>query len=173
MQTTSDSNPWQKWKQLAQNPAISLAISQIHQNINQDVAQKQPVCDASGKCCRFKEYGHRLYVTGIEIAWVLNQLDTTATIPNIPTYQSSDLQLTQLSNNPQLICPYHIDGLCAIHKVRPMGCRLYFCDGTDEWQNSRYEHYQSLFKELHNAHNIPYAYMEWTHGVKSALSAKQ
>ena len=32
-----------------------------------DIAARKPVCRASGRCCQFEKYGHRLYVTTAEV----------------------------------------------------------------------------------------------------------
>ncbi len=194
--TDSDENSietgkrWRQWYGFAKKSNIAEEIAQLLSRVNQDVSQKKPVCNASGQCCDFKAYGHRLYVTGLEMAWVINRLgdkdvtslntannDTDRTAPEDAKVINSggaagDLALPQFSELSALICPFQIEGLCRIHEIRPMGCRLYFCDGSDDWQHERYEFYQSQIKKLHAIYDIDYAYMEWTVGLTQALRYK-
>ena len=57
---------WAIWREAAGREAIDRAIHQLYDDLGQAVVERRPVCNASGRCCRFEEYGHRLYVTGLE-----------------------------------------------------------------------------------------------------------
>jgi hypothetical protein len=59
------------WSGAAWDPRIDAALRAMHDEVAAEVAARRPVCLPSGRCCRFEEYGHRLYVTGIEAAWCL------------------------------------------------------------------------------------------------------
>ena len=52
----------------ATRPEIVEAVRRVHSAIERAVEARRPRCDASGRCCRFEEYGHRLYVTTMELA---------------------------------------------------------------------------------------------------------
>jgi Fe-S-cluster containining protein len=59
-------------------------------------------------------------------------------------------------------CPFQINKRCGVHPIRPMGCRLFFCDATSTvWQQQLYENFHSQLKRLHESLDVPYAYMEW------------
>ena len=70
----SDHLPWAAWRAAASNPQISGALGDLYGRLDADVAHRGPTCWVSGRCCRFDEYDHRLYVTGLEVAWVVTRL---------------------------------------------------------------------------------------------------
>lgn len=74
------------------------------------VAAAGPRCDASGRCCRFKEYGHTLFVSQLE-ADVLLDAAPAFDGPVTPDF-----------------CPFQVENLCTAREPRPLGCRVYFCD---------------------------------------------
>jgi Fe-S-cluster containining protein len=101
---------------------------------------------ASGRCCRFEEYGHRLYVTTLELAAFVAELPDAA--------GTKDWDGTG--------CPFQVNKLCSVHAIRPFGCRVFFCDATaTQWQNERYERFHADLKRLHEELDVPYLYVEW------------
>ncbi len=144
---------------------IHLALTDLYQRIDADVASRNPVCELSGRCCNFDVYGHRLYVTGLEIAWFLHHA------PPPPARPRAD-HPTATANSPQPPpegCPYQCGKICSVHTLRPLGCRLFFCDPAAEaWLNDVHEHYLAELRRLHDTHHIPYAYMEWRAGLAAA-----
>src|SRR5947209_14563151 len=87
-------------------------VLELYQEVDRDVARAGPVCVASGRCCRFKEYGHTLFLSNLE-AEVLR-----AAAPAYVQPVSRDF------------CPFQVEGLCTARGPRPLGCRIYFCDPT-------------------------------------------
>jgi hypothetical protein len=82
------------------------------------VAAAAPRCDASGRCCRFTEYGHTLFLSHFEAELLLE---------SAPRY---DKPVTRDG------CPFQVGGLCTARAGRPLGCRIYFCDpGYEEAGN--------------------------------------
>ena len=158
---------------------IDAAIRALYADLDAAVAERGPVCNASGRCCRFEEFGHRLYVTGLEIAWFLQEAGSRASAVGDATQQAAhqDLPLQQLASasEPQTLtpnCPYQIDGLCSTHTIRPLGCRVFFCEeGTEDWQQDTTERFLDRLKQLHTEHDLPYAYMEWRAGLAEAAGA--
>src|SRR5215217_6713381 len=53
------------------------AVEAVYADLAVEVERRRPVCVVSGRCCRFEEYGHRLYVTTIELAAFKRGLDRT------------------------------------------------------------------------------------------------
>src|SRR5262249_4900088 len=41
-------------------------VLELYAEVDREVAAAGPVCVASGRCCRFKEYGHVLYLSSLE-----------------------------------------------------------------------------------------------------------
>ena len=69
-----------------------------------------PRCDASGRCCRFTEYGHTLFISAFEAELLLEH----APAFEVPVSRDG--------------CPFQVNGLCTARDARPLGCRIYFCD---------------------------------------------
>jgi len=156
---------WQTWRDAARRPQIDTAIRKLWQEIDAAIAQRKPVCNTSGRCCRFDEFGHRLYVTGLEIAWVLEQHSRQ----DSPDASCNGLALPQFEQRGA--CRFQVDGLCSIHTIRPMGCRIFFCEaGTERWQQQLYETQLQRLRNLHDAHALPYVYMEWRAGLCEATA---
>ena len=172
------------WRDAAGREVIDRAIRGLYNDLGTAVAERRPVCNASGRCCKFEEYGHRLYVTGLEIAWflvgvgsqVLGDSGKPAQAANEPSVLRPGMSLQQLppatNHQPPVTsgtCPYQINGLCSTHTIRPLGCRVFFCEqGTEAWQQDTTEHFLDRLKQLHAEHDLPYAYMEWRAGLAEA-----
>ncbi len=59
-------------------------------------------------------------------------------------------------------CPHQHDNTCTTHAIRPLGCRIFFCqEGTQDWQHELYEQYLADLRELHEQHRIEYRYADW------------
>src|SRR3954469_2463847 len=87
-----------------------LKVRQLYAEADREVAAAGPVCIASGRCCRFKEYGHVLFVSNLEASVLLAE----ASAYDAPV--SADF------------CPFQRDKLCTARGPRPLGCRVYYCD---------------------------------------------
>mgnify|MGYP001828755906 CR=1 FL=1 len=159
---------WQAWRNAAKCDEIDAGIRSLYDDLAAVVAERRPVCNASGRCCKFEAYGHRLYVTGLEITWFLGGVSGKNQEASKDLASSNQsLSLTQLAPAPN--CPYQINGLCSTHTIRPLGCRAFFCEeGTEAWQQDTTEHFLERLKKLHLEHDLPYAYMEWRAGLAEA-----
>src|SRR3989440_11962554 len=89
---------------------IRLQVLELYKEVDREVAAAGPVCAASGRCCRFKEYGHVLFLSGLEAEVLL------AAAPPYDKPVSPDF------------CPFQKGGLCTAREPRPLGCRVYYCD---------------------------------------------
>lgn len=159
--STDAENPWAAWRAAAAAPAVDTAIRSLYAELDAAVAERGPTCWQSGRCCHFRDFGHRLYVTALEVAWFLEH----AASPPAPM----GLALPQLGRTREGDCPWQVDEACTAHGVRPLGCRVFFCQhGTEAWQQELYEAYLSRLKALHAAHGIGYRYLEWVAGLEEA-----
>src|SRR5262249_40774241 len=106
-------------------------VFKIYEEAEKEIAAAGPVCVASGRCCRFKEYGHTLFVSNLEAAVLLD---------GAPAYErpvTSDF------------FPFQRDKLCDARAHRPLGCRVYYCDPTyQETGNAITENYLRKLKDL-------------------------
>lgn len=162
-------------------PAIGEALRRIYAHLQAETNRQKPRCDASGACCHFEAYGHRLYISTIELAHFAGQLaatDRSHTALQRPTAggpaENENTGNGALSQRLAVVsgnsgqCQFQVDGLCSVHVIRPFGCRIFFCDPSAEtWQQAQYESAHAEIKALHEQFDIPYFYMEW----RAALSA--
>jgi len=144
---------------------ITEAVAEILAQADAEIAAKRPVCRASGRCCKFETYGHRLYVTAAELAHFAGTYQPSESIetPESKTSNPRALALEQFFAQPAPEgCPYQIDNLCTAREARPLGCRVYFCDeNAQSWQNDLYEKYHAQLRALHDRFSLPYRYLEW------------
>jgi Fe-S-cluster containining protein len=142
----------------AQRPEARAAVDALYRSVQQEIDQRRPLCIISGRCCRFEEFGHRLFVTTLELARFVHE---TGAI-NLP------------QNWDGTGCPFQRAKLCTVHPIRPFGCRMFFCDATStEWQNDAYERFHAELKRLHDQLNVPYLYMEWREALRALNFDKQ
>jgi Fe-S-cluster containining protein len=85
-------------------------VLEIYRDADAEVRTAAPVCVASGRCCRFAEYGHTLFLSSLEADVLLAQA------PPWDGPVSADF------------CPFQKGGLCTAREPRPLACRVYFCD---------------------------------------------
>jgi Fe-S-cluster containining protein len=142
---------------------ILATVETVYQSLAADTAARKPRCDASGRCCNFDGFGHRLYVTTLELIAFSAQLASArpgAVQSSQEAASAATASLPILTLPPA--CPFQVDRLCSVHPIRPFGCRIFFCDPTaTEWQNERYEQYHAQLKAAHTRLNVPYFYVEW------------
>ncbi len=94
-------------------------VLQVYAEVDAAVAAAAPRCDASGRCCRFTEYGHTLF---------LSQFEADILLETAPDY---DKPVTRDG------CPFQVGNLCTARDERPLGCRIYFCDPAYEGVGER------------------------------------
>lgn len=135
----------------AVRPEVAAAVRRVYKSLAARVAARKPVCDASGRCCRFEDYGHRLFVTTVELAAFAASVE-----PKPSEWDGTG-------------CRYQVGGKCGVHADRPFGCRMFYCDpSAGEWQEAEYERYHKRLKRLHAALGVPYYYVEWREALGAA-----
>ena len=116
-------------------------VLELYHEVDREVAAAGPVCVASGRCCRFKEYGHTLFVSNLEADVLL------ASAPPYEGPVSPDF------------CPFQVDNLCTARGPRPLGCRVYFCDPAyQETGEALSEQYIRRLKALADEFGLPWRY---------------
>jgi Fe-S-cluster containining protein len=117
------------------------ALLAIYDELAAEIAAAAPVCNLSGRCCRFKEYGHTLFLSRPEAELLLEQ-----PFPE-------DARLDEAG------CPFQVNGLCTARERRPLGCRVYFCDPNYAGKGEALsERYIARLKQLHEAAGTPWDY---------------
>jgi len=174
-------------------PDVRDAVEQVYRELADEVARRRPLCVVSGRCCRFEEYGHRLFVTTGELATFLHGLQqggqpgmggrasvraagSTGGAALAARKDGSDgaspsrslpLAVTTWDGTG---CPFQVARLCGVHALRPFGCRIFFCDATaTRWQNDAYETFHARLKHLHEQLDLPYFYIEWRQALRALI----
>jgi Fe-S-cluster containining protein len=121
-------------------------VLELYAEVDRDVAAAGPVCIASGRCCRFKEYGHTLFLSNLEAEVLLD---------GAPPYErpvTSDF------------CPFQRGNLCTAREPRPLGCRVYYCDPNyQETGNRISEVYLRRLKDLADSEGVAWHYAPLHH----------
>ncbi len=121
-------------------------VLDLYAEVDRDVAAAGPVCVASGRCCRFKEYGHVLFLSNLEAEVLLH---------GAPPYKapvSADF------------CPFQKGNLCTAREPRPLGCRVYYCDPAYQDTGNRItETYLRRLKEMADEEGVAWRYAPLHH----------
>ena len=126
------------------------ALEGIYADLDGELAVLRPLCQRSGRCCRFKEFGHQLWTTAVELDYLVDREGLPPPHPG-----------------GGAVCPYLKDGLCGVRDHRMLGCRIYFCDaGYAEAMGPLYEKYHARIKDLHRRHGLPYEYGEFLSAIE-------
>jgi Fe-S-cluster containining protein len=116
-------------------------VLEIYREADADVKAAGPVCVASGRCCRFKEYGHTLFISNLEADVLLSQA------PPYSAPVSADF------------CPFQQGNLCTAREPRPLGCRVYYCDPSyQQTGNDITEKHLLRLKALADEHGVEWQY---------------
>lgn len=122
-------------------PELRAAVLDVYAAADAAVAAAGPRCDSSGRCCRFAEYGHTLFISHFEAELLLEAA---------PPYQRP------VSRDG---CPFQVDNLCTARDARPLGCRIYFCDPAyQETGNAVTEDALAKLKRLADEHDTGWRY---------------
>ena len=133
-----------------QRPDALAALAVLYDQLDAELAETNAQCLGGGTCCRFDIAGHRLFVTTLELAMLLQ---------GPPPHPAAPLR-----------CPYQRGPKCLARGFRALGCRTYFCRSPE--LTDLYESYHQAIAQLHEHHAIPYLYVELTAGL-AACDAKQ
>ncbi len=171
------------WTAAIADGRISTALEAVYHDAARAIAARGPVCWASGRCCNFRRTGHRLYTTGLETAYCLVHLSdaeswraandearTGLTIHGqppddpvdapLPTGRGLRADLAAASSRGG--CPFQVRNLCGVHRIKPLGCRVYFCDRSAQaWQQDLSERLLREIRAIHDRFNVEYRYGEW------------
>jgi Fe-S-cluster containining protein len=160
------------WLAMAREARIAAAIDAMQAELMARIDARKPRCDASGRCCNFAKHGHVLFVTGLEAAMTLTRIGEVREAEGL---EAKTLGVLRDSTPGRVVtlaqvgaardrgdCPFLEGTLCGVHRARPMGCRVYFCDETaQEWQHEQSEWMMEEVRRLHERERIEYRYAEW------------
>ncbi len=120
------------------------ALEALYEELTEELPRWEFTCSASGNCCDFDAYGHRLYASTLEAEYFFRQAP--------PARANEDAKQ----------CPaWGSDRLCKAREGRMLGCRTYFCppypNGVPQ---DLHEVYDQRIKALHDRFGIDYAYKD-------------
>jgi hypothetical protein len=123
--------------------AARAELRALYAELDADIAALAPRCDLSGRCCHFKDYGHDLFVTTLELAELVG-------LHGWPPQAEGSGQ-----------CPYQRGLACTAREGRPLGCRIFYCDPTYEAaMHAITERYHARVKVIHERFGLTYEYGE-------------
>jgi len=129
----------------AQRDDLAAEMVGFYVRLDRTIAAHGPTCQNRGLCCNFGRYGHKLFVTTVELAYFVRGHHHGC---RVPTTEDA--------------CPFQVGGLCTAREHRPMGCRIFFCDPqAAAWQNEEYEAQLRTLKGISAAYGVDYRYTEW------------
>ena len=139
------------WRVAAMSPSVVRDLEAVFQRAASAISERGPACWASGRCCNFEKAGHRLYVTGLEAAYTVVRLAAAE-------LSAGSLAAARAAGG----CPFQVQNLCGVHTIKPLACRVYFCDRSAQaWQQGLLEELQGELRRLHERHSVVYRYAEW------------
>jgi hypothetical protein len=122
---------------------VRTTLQAFYREVEKEIAQEGPICLISGRCCRFEEYGHVLFVSAPEA--ILLVADSPAPVRVL---------------DDKATCPWQdLNGRCTARTARPLGCRFFFCDPSFEARMPELaEKWIGRLKLVAEEHNWPWEY---------------
>jgi Fe-S-cluster containining protein len=121
-------------------------VREIYKEIDEAVGTSPELagrCLACGKCCSFKSYDHRLYITPPELEYL--------------AYHIGRENLKPMTDS---ICPYNIQGKCTVYEYRFASCRIFCCTGDREFQGRLTESILADLRQLCVEFKLSYSYRQ-------------
>lgn len=132
-------------RQAWNTPSLLADLAALYRQVDQRLAGEGSECLSCGKCCDFRNFGHKLYVSTAELALLAKH-------PPV-----------ELAAARQMRCPYQQAGRCLARDARTLGCRVFCCRRqSTEWENALYEEFHGQIQRIHQSHCTPYVYAELT-----------
>lgn len=150
------------WLGALRRAAVRQGLEAIYAECAAEIAARGPACWGSGRCCNFEAHGHRLYVTGLEAAYCIARLGEIAGTRR-ENFGEARLRLVVLEEaKGRGGCAFQVGNMCGVHGIKPLGCRVYFCDrGAQGWQMELSERLIGRVRGIHDAFGVEYRYGEW------------
>jgi len=101
---------------------LTAELRRLYEDLEGDLAALGASCDECGECCRLDEYGHQLWLTGLELSYLLD-----CVAPRPPVEPG--------------VCPYLVSGACTARSGRALSCRVFHCELPQEVQERIHEEY--------------------------------
>lgn len=90
------------------DPTLIQALEQLYAELELELRALDASCDACGDCCHLVAAGHELWLTDVELAYLLRSAG--------PPPRTAEGR-----------CPYLDGARCGVRAGRALGCRIYHC----------------------------------------------
>ncbi|MFV1958099.1 MAG: YkgJ family cysteine cluster protein [Planctomycetota bacterium] len=119
-------------------------LGRLYAELDAELPRYQFTCAASGRCCDFDAFGHRLYATTLEMEHFHRHGPRER--PNA---------------NPRHCPAWGEDRLCRAREARMLGCRIYFCGPYPVAPpDDLYERCHARIRAIHDRYAIPFRYQD-------------
>ena len=98
--------------------AIRDELRALYRELDEAVAMTGPVCQLSGRCCRFKDYGHTLFLSAPEA--LLLVADAPSLLASLTTANRAPGKMFAGAARPEMRGPWAAASSSAIRPSRPM-----------------------------------------------------
>jgi Fe-S-cluster containining protein len=133
-------------------------LEELYRELAAELRWINPLCRASGECCRFAAAGHELWTTPLEYDYLM-------------AHESLDGRAFA-----EGVCPFLTpDRKCGARDHRMLGCRIYFCDPAyfRNHMTRLYEAYFARVKAIMREHGIPYAYFRFMDRAREHFAKRE
>ena len=104
-------------------------------------------CHQCGACCNFREYDHELWVTNLELAYLIDT-EGARTVAEAG------------------VCPYMENNRCTARIGRTLGCRVFLCEQNAVEMEELHEVFFNRLRALAKKYNIELEYGEFIRSMK-------
>jgi len=112
----------------------------LYEALDAHLAELGVRCRQCAQCCNFVVNDYRLYASRVERALVAERHGR----PHL---------------TPSGHCGFLVEGRCSVHAVRPLGCRVFFCDPAYKALEQDLCHdFQRRLRALADRHGLPWDY---------------
>ncbi|MFH0911489.1 MAG: YkgJ family cysteine cluster protein [Planctomycetota bacterium] len=114
-----------------------LLLEALYGDLSRDLEPLGLACRRCGRCCHFDEVEHRLFASRLERLYLLERARESGVAPRTA---------------PAGRCPFQTEEACLVHAMRPLGCRVFFCDLAQSPlpAGERQARLEALSAEYHN-----------------------
>lgn len=138
---------------LRQREELYEKLNSFYLELSEDFKTIPQPCTQCGACCDFVKFGHKLYISSLEFAYV---------------YENHPLKIR---DNPNA-CPYMVENSCHARNHRMLGCRTFFRlheKKDEERANELYEIYLQKLKNIYSQANLAWEYKDFMVYVAETL----
>ena len=118
-------------------------VAAVYAELEAELDRLGHTCRACGDCCDLAGHGFRLYLSTLELAFLLDREG-----------------IDRLPQGAAGRCGFQLDGRCTVHRHRPLGCRTYFCGADHETFSPLYESALKKLRRLAEQYGCPWNYSQ-------------